>query len=313
MNTKKLNNFKVEVFGGNDRPQKPPRGKELFDLPFGQIFMASRKKSGKTTVIENILRNVMQPGKTHVHFFVPTIKKDKSYRSILKHVKDKGNPMSIHLDLFGKEVVKDSRGRNKVIKYNILEKMIKDMENGIELEPNMKTKEKKQKGGFKKSVIYSNNPLECKMFGYVFKENSNEQEGRAFFEKKPKKSNSKYEELDHLFIFDDCGKLLKNAIFGNFCRTNRHFRCKNLISSQHWNDVDLGSRMQLDYCLLFKGHRKAKLEQIYENLDCSVDFDDFLELYKFATADTENNTHNFMYVDRGNSQIRKNFDELIEI
>jgi len=297
----KINDFKVKLYG-DAKSGKAPRGEQLFNIPFSQIFMCSRKKSGKTVVIENVIRECINPGVTHVHFFVPTIKKkDSGYEKLIQFLKKQDNPMSIHTSIFEKVP-----GMKR--KVNVLERMIEDMENGIDPIPNIKGKEKKTKKNLKKKIVYCDNLLECKVFGYTYRKNGAGPD-EIFEQPKEKHSRSKYEELDHLFVFDDCGSLLKNKVINDFCCKNRHFKCKNLIASQHWNHVALEARLQLDYCLLFKGHRKEKLEQIFENLDCRVPFEVFHEIYKKATE----GDYNFLYVDRANCQFRKNFDELIHV
>lgn len=82
----KINNIKVEpVDGGEKFNPKKIIGYDYFNEPFCNIFIVARKNSGKTTLIYNILRHVMDPkykSKQHVHFFVGTIKHDKLYDSI---------------------------------------------------------------------------------------------------------------------------------------------------------------------------------------------------------------------------------------
>ena len=83
------------------------------------------------------------------------------------------------------------------------------------------------------------------------------------------------------------------------------------MSSQYWNDIPLQGRKQIDYVLLYRGLSQSltKLEDIYKNLDLSIPFELFVELYRFCTAQR----FNFMYIDVVNSMFRKNFSHLIQL
>lgn len=82
----KINNIQIEpVEGGENFDPKKIIGYDYFNQPFCNIFIVARKNSGKTTLIYNILRHIIDPKykkKQHVHFFVGTIKQDRIYDSI---------------------------------------------------------------------------------------------------------------------------------------------------------------------------------------------------------------------------------------
>jgi len=87
-------------------------------------------------------------------------------------------------------------------------------------------------------------------------------------------------------------------------KKNRHFKSKCIISSQAITDIDLQGRQQLDYCLLFGGHPKEKLELIYKDLDISIPFELFQQMYHDSTAEK----YHFLYVDVRNETFRKDFN-----
>jgi hypothetical protein len=51
------------------------------------------------------------------------------------------------------------------------------------------------------------------------------------------------------------------------------------------------------------------LEQIYRNADLSVSFEEFVEMYRFATL----RPFSFLYIDTRNNQYRVNFNKQILI
>jgi hypothetical protein len=86
---------------------------------------------------------------------------------------------------------------------------------------------------------------------------------------------------------------------------NRHYRAKIIISSQYLNHLLPESRKQIDVWMLFKGHPEKKLEEIYNDADISIPFDDFLALYKKATK----HKFSFLYINTRGDEFRRNFNE----
>ncbi len=87
----------------------------------------------------------------------------------------------------------------------------------------------------------------------------------------------------------------------------RHYKIRCFYLQQSLTDMDSPMRKQLDYALLFRNFNEDKLRNIYESLDLSIPFDNFVEIYNFATKDP----YNFLYIDVRNEQFRKNFNEEI--
>ena len=126
-------------------------------------------------------------------------------------------------------------------------------------------------------------------------------------EDKPRKS--KYQSPEYIFILDDLSDELKNPVVATLLKKNRHFLSKVIISSQYLNDLYPQSHKQIDYVLVFKGQPRKKLDEIYRNADIAVDCETFYKLYDYATKDK----YNFLYIDRGNSEFRQNFNRKFEL
>ena len=89
-------------------------------------------------------------------------------------------------------------------------------------------------------------------------------------------------------------------------KSQRHIKCKVIVSSQTWTDLDLEGRHQIDYCLLFQGHSVKKLESIHADLDLSIPFSKFLELYYDATREK----YHFLYIDKTTGTYRQDFNQM---
>lgn len=124
---------------------------------------------------------------------------------------------------------------------------------------------------------------------------------------KPRKP--KYLAPEYIFIFDDLSNELKSKSIISLLKKNRHFKCKTIISSQFWNDLDVQSRKQLDYILIFRGMPEYKLREIHRDADLSIDFDVFVKIYAFATS----KPYSFLYINTRNDGLRINFDKEIYI
>lgn len=113
-----------------------------------------------------------------------------------------------------------------------------------------------------------------------------------------------------MLIFDDMSADLKNKNVAVLLKNLRHFKSKVIISSQYPNDIDKAARVQIDFWALFKGFESLKIEEIFSQLDLSdITFETFYSLYRQITAEP----HQFLYIDKGNNNIRKNFNYQIHI
>ena len=115
----------------------------------------------------------------------------------------------------------------------------------------------------------------------------------------------------YLLIFDDLSEeLRRDKTIQQLCKKSRHFDCRVILSSQYLNDIDPATMRQMMYGILFSGHGEDKLRIIHRNLDLSFcPFDIFERIYKAVTKEK----YNFLFIDRPNKQLRKNFDMLIEL
>lgn len=253
---------------------RPVRGRDLFPEVYANIFFCARKKSGKSCAIAHII-DKCSTIETRVIAFVSTLRRDPTWRTIEAMCQEK------RIDFTGYTSIKD-----EATKEDILGTIVRTLE-----ETTGEDKEKEENS--------TQLPRHC-----IARINED-----MVLEKKPKKPKEKAPKI--IFVFDDLSGELQSPSVTQLLKKNRHFKCKVLMSSQYWNDIPLQGRKQIDYVLLYRGLSQSlsKLEDIYKNLDLSIPFELFVELYRFCTA----KRFNFMYIDVVNSQFRKNFSHAIQL
>ncbi len=206
---------------------------------------------------------------TQVIAFVSTLHRDSTWRAIEKMCEKKGIAFN------GFTSIKDVE-----TKEDILESLLKQLG-----EPSEKDKEK----------AVDDNPIQ--MGGGDKKEHK---------KKKPKEAAPKI-----IFIFDDMSGELQSPSVAKLLKEHRHYKSKTIISSQYWNDIVLQGRKQIDYVLLYQGFGKSipKMRDIYRDLDLSVTFEQFMDLYSFATAER----YHFLYINKMESTFRLDFTHQIDV
>jgi hypothetical protein len=86
---KKINDTKIKkVKLKNDDSHKPIKGYDLFPEIYSNIFICSKKKSGKTTVLYNIIKKCSNKH-TKIIIFCSTVHKDATYKTILNYLENK--------------------------------------------------------------------------------------------------------------------------------------------------------------------------------------------------------------------------------
>jgi hypothetical protein len=226
--------------------KRPVKGADMFSEIYSNIFMVAKKKSGKTSVIYNIVENCAGRD-TIVIVFCSTLHKDNNWKSIQKYCETKKIQFIGHTSL-----IED--GVNK------LDELVDCLQEKAKQDREDETKEKPKK--------------KCKLI--MFDDDSDDEA-----ESKPKKT--KYRAPEYIIILDDLSTELKNKSVTSLLKKNRHYLSKIIISSQYLNDVEPAGRKQFDYLLVFKGQPLAKIEVIHRDCDTSIDLERFDKIYKFCT------------------------------
>ena len=83
MQTEKINDITITPVIVSSLKADQILGYEYFKTLYTNIYICSKRKSGKTTLIYNILKNCVGK-KTNVVFFCSTIHRDDTYQKILE-------------------------------------------------------------------------------------------------------------------------------------------------------------------------------------------------------------------------------------
>jgi hypothetical protein len=228
--------------------KRPILGYNLFPEIYANIFLCAKKKSGKTTVIYNIIRKCVNKH-TKIIAFVSTLTKDKSWITIRKFCKLNNIEFEGHTSLKSDDGV------------DLLDELVNHLQLEYPEDAEDEVKPKK-------------NPL-------IICDGDTDDE-----DEKPKKS--KYQSPEYLIILDDLSNELKSNSLITLLKKNRHFKSKILLSSQYLNDLKPESRKQMDYFLVFRGQPRDKLSTIYKDADVHIDENTFYKLYSHATKDPFN-------------------------
>lgn len=263
--SKRINNHKI-------KPIKVPKvnpdrikGYSLIPKLYCTMFLCAQKESGKTNAIFKILKECANK-KTHIFIVSSTVYNDDNWIEIVKYFEDKDIQVTTTTSLIGDD-----------INFNdVLDELKSKAKSKIE-----KNKNKNDDDG---NYLTSNN----------FASQKEEEEEEI----KPKKVAPEY-----IFVFDDMSTELRNKNISTLIKKHRHFLNKVIVSSQYCHDLGVDARKNIDFWLIWGGHSEEKLKIIYQNLDLKIPYEDFLELYEYATAEP----YHFLFVDRVHRQFRKDF------
>jgi len=285
-----INNIKITPLITHSTNPDDVLGGQMFLDPYSNVAIISKKKSGKTTLLYHILKKVCRKG-TNVLIFSPTQNKDETYKFIKEALDKKVCNISSYSNFVedGENIINDLL--NELGKEEEIEEEIKPKSMGqAPYNPSLGGRLKEPIGSFEERVNYS-------MFGKGV--NDIEPVSQARKPAPPKKISA-----DYVLVFDDLGKDMNCKTIAQLSKTLRHYKIRCFYLQQYLSDLSADTRKQIDYALLFKSFNEEKLLSMYESLDLSIDFVEFVELYHYATKDP----YNFLYVDVKQDKYRKNFN-----
>lgn len=277
----KINKVCVKPVITNQEYEDPKRilGYDMFANLYSNIALISKKRSGKTSVIYNILKACANKT-SRVIVFCPTVHLDKTYEAIFDMLDKKG----IDYEKFSS--IKDEDDK----KVDILNELLKEMEQAAE--PTSSDHDRSTDEPEKKLMLIMP---------------PTEEEKKVAESKRIRKPKKLAPEI--IFIFDDCSTMLRSNSVSSLLKKNRHHKAKVILSSQNLTDLDVPARKNLDYFLCFRSLNDSQLERIHSDTDLCNTFETFKALYEHATADP----FNFLYVDIRRDEYRKNFNLQIDV
>lgn len=242
-----LNNISIKpLVNANVLDQKKIKGGKFFADPYNVTYLCARRKSGKTSVLGEILKKTSDR-KTIFWFFVPTSRVDESWKTIISLLETRGNTVNVF----------DSIMEGKT---NLLDEIVTDLSVG---DKPQKKEDTQQIQGSGIKVMFEPKETEKKKYEY-----------------KPKKLAP-----EHIFVFDDISQELKNTALTALTKKSRHLKSAVYISSQYVNDCAPQVLKQLSYFICFRSMTRDKLEHIHKMLDLAIDIEKFYEIYDYATKE----------------------------
>ena len=276
----KLNNIKVKPVVSVDTGDQKVKGYQLINLKNWICYISARKKSGKSSLISNIIDKTTTK-KTTIWLFCSTYKIDKTWIEVVKNLKARGYIVNCF------ETIVDGSGKKAI---NNLEVVLDDLAQGDN------EGDKKIKVAEEPEMLDRFGIMRKKGMGKIFK-------GKG--EKKEKKP--KIQVASNLFIIDDLPQQLKNPAVDRLCKTHRHSNSNVILSSQYVKDLNPCSITQIDVLVCFKGYNDEKMEHLHKILDLSIPFDLFYSIYNHCCEED----FNFMLLNVRTEDLRKNFNTAI--
>lgn len=122
----KINNINIQVLK-NKENEKPNLISEMFNNSYPNIYIQSKKNSGKTNLIYNIISFCAVPKKTKIYWFSKTAENDKTSLLIFEKL-DKYN---INYEIVDELEYIDDNGKKQ---KNIINKIINDVKSELDFE-----------------------------------------------------------------------------------------------------------------------------------------------------------------------------------
>eukprot|EP00732_Lithocolla_globosa_P000107 Lithocolla_globosa_v1_NODE_20_length_9637_cov_33.687643.p3 type:complete len:279 gc:universal NODE_20_length_9637_cov_33.687643:8356-7520(-) len=239
-----INNVKVKPIHGVEKtPINMIKGNEYFDIEYPNLFTCSKKNSGKTTVVFNILKAKCDKKQTKVVVFCGTHQQDDSWIFIRNYLEAKGFDYEFYYSIY---------------EDNALANTIEEMKQGRIQDEQEKEEDEEEE------------PCICDF-------------GEQRISVKIKKKKPKLIAPKFFLVFDDLARELRDKDISLLTRENRHYRSFCIFSSQVLNDIHPDALIQMSYVLIFQGINLIKLEELYKKTSLSTTFDKFVSLYNDAT------------------------------
>jgi hypothetical protein len=154
-----------------------------------------------------------------------------------------------------------------------------------------------------------NKPLYLCKFGNEEQQEERKEEKEINVIKKEKKNKKNKIYPNHIMVCDDLASDLRNKAIGQLLIKNRHFKSKVILSGHNLTNISPQARANIDYCIVFKGMADDKVKVLHNDLNLSLDFEKFLEIYKNATE----KPYSFLWISTSDDKLRCGFDKDIII
>jgi hypothetical protein len=246
MKTGNINNIQpVKIY---TELRKPLLGSKIIPYEFSSVFLCAITNSGKSTVVNHILKYTTDP-RSKVIIFGSTINIDPLYVQMIENLRKR------KIDVLTFDNMISETGEN------LLETFLSDISNPQEVEE-MKDIPK---------------PVSFLSF---------DDDAVVKSIRKKKKRIYKTRVPEYTLVFDDLTKdELRSDVFDMYLKKARHYNCRSIISSQNLISIKPTSFSQLYQIFLWKGFSRNYIKVLYDRLNNSMSFNEFYDLYKNITRE----------------------------
>ena len=278
-----------------DYDKSKVKGREMFPELFANIYIAGKKKSGKTQLLYNILENCAGRD-TKVMLFSATVNKDPTYAEIIKMLDRKT------IDHAEFEHFIDEDGNDLLAQFIAEAKARNEKDD----QPTPIPPTARKFVPLEEAKILFGGEVPRKQIESKIREEQEEYD-RAVKQAGMGKKKVKILSPDYIICLDDLGEDLRKKPVSQLLIKNRHFKCKVIILSQWLSFLTPRAILQLDYVIMFGGFNDEKLEEMYRKLDISTPLQDFIAKYRKATAEK----YHFLYYDVADDIYKEGFNNLL--
>jgi mRNA-degrading endonuclease RelE of RelBE toxin-antitoxin system len=249
--------------------RKPLLGAKLIPYEYSSIFLCARTNSGKSTVINHLLKHTTDE-RSKIIIFGSTVNIDPLYIKMIADLRKR------KIDVLTFEGIISDSGENLLETFLTYISTPEEQEDEKQVIP-------------KPTFLLFDDP-----------ENIDKPE------RKKKKKKYKTRVPKYTIIFDDLTKEeLRSDYLGNYLKKSRHYKCRTILSSQNLISIKPTSFSQLYAVYIWKGFSKPYIKVLYERLNINMSFNQFYELYKQITLEK----YAFLNIDLRNGDMKRNFDK----
>lgn len=304
----KINDVVVKpIKTSKEKDNRLPLGYKMFSEPYPNVGIIAKKKSGKTNVVVNIVKNCADKD-SHIFVLASTANKDPLFLALKKWCK--ANNISY-------TAMTEIKSNDEHGKKDFFADFMKSMGEADSEEDETESEDEEAKNP--KMSNYGHQEEESE---YSDSEDESDADLELNFGKRYDRTHPKFVKNkgslvkkkpfitpEVIIITDDLSNELKTPSLRAFFKRNRHYKCLNIVSTQYLLDLLPESLKQFDYLLLFKGLPREKLEKIISDSDLNIDIDRFEAIYKSAVSAP----YGFLYVDSRNEEYRKCFNQRFNV
>ena len=299
----RINNVEVKPIKIKGKDERPAKGHDMFPMPFFNTFILSKRNSGKSVLVANILKKCCRKNYTTVVIFSNTLYKDGTWITLRKWCKKN------HIDFVGHTDIRYTD--NNGVKHDALWDLLKKGREVGEEQVIDSDDSEDDSGSSSEDCSEEDIPEEDQKqyFNYSTKAKNISNSYKCVSETTSVRVEYPTIAPKLFLVFDDISTDLKLPSIQELVKNSRHYEAACCFSSQAVVDVLPSCRKNANYFCLFAGLVESDLERIRSDGGLPVSIETLMKMYKEATK----KRYSFLYIDCDNQQFRINFDRKFNV